>query len=909
MTLSPGAKLGPYEIDALLGSGGMGEVYRAHDGRLNRTVAIKVLREHVASDPAFRGRFDREARAVAGLNHPFICTLHDIGEATSPSLTGGHEDGAALRYLVMEYLDGETLHQRLARGPLTLEQALQVTRQIADALDKAHRAGIVHRDLKPGNIFVTKPEGPSGTSVAKLLDFGLAKVTATTVATRGSSALTMEEPVTGEGTILGTLQYMAPEQLHGADADARTDVFALGAVLYEMVTGKPAFAGDTQAGLIGAILKDDPIPAAAIQPAIPAVLDRILAKCLAKDPERRWQRIRDVIDALEWVDEKGLPTPERPLVTEARRARWNRASARAGGFALLAAVAGSALWTLQSRAVPQAPPVSRWTITLPAAQQLSNLDRPAVAISPDGTRVVYAASEVGPSQLYLRDLDRLDARPLSGTEGATTPFFSPDARWLGFHANGSLKKISLTGGTASTIAQVPVLFGAVWSRQGTVVHSGVAQVPEAGGSPQAMTHWEKGEVNHRWPDVLPDGKGLLFSAGTSAADWATAQVVVQALATGERRTLATAGTAPRYLPSGHVLFAQGGTLMAVPFDANRLTMLGPAVPVLEGVHQSTTGAAQYAVSDSGSLVYVSGGMESTKRRLVWVDRRGAGQVVPAPTRSYRYPRLSPDGQQVAVTIEEEDSHIWIYNIRRDALTRFTSQGRANLLGAWSPDGTRVAYRSDVDGSPGNLVWQPADGSGPLTRLSTSDHAQTPNSWSPDGQALAFADTRPGLRDISVLRLSDGTVQPFLRSPAVEGAPSFSPDGRWLAYVSDESGRNEVYVQPYPGPGAKWQLSTNGGTEPVWNPSGREAFYREGDTLMAVDVVLQPAFSAGKPRALFTGRYEPTPSTFPNYDVSRDGQRFLMLEPPAETDGPPREITVVVNWVEELKRRLPGGADR
>jgi Tol biopolymer transport system component/predicted Ser/Thr protein kinase len=897
MTIQIGKRLGPYEITAPLGAGGMGEVYRARDTRLERTVAIKVLPMHFADRPDLRERFEREARTIASLNHAHICMLYDIG----------HQDGTD--YLVMEYLDGETLAARLLKGPLPIDQVLQYAIEIADALDKAHRQGITHRDLKPRNIQLTK-------SGAKLLDFGLAKLRqAAEPAQSFSKRTTAETDITAEGTIVGTLQYMAPEQLEGTETDGRADIFAFGVVVYEMATGKKAFEGKSQASLIAKILASDPPPISSLQPMTPPALDRVVKRCLAKDRDDRWQSANDLTQVLKLIVEGGSQISSLPIAPVRGILSGGRQRALIlglGGLILGAAIASFAVRNLRPAPAPAALPVTRTVINLPPGQQLAGLENgPALALSPDGARLAYVARQGSTQQLYLRVMDSLDSKAIPGTEGAVSPFFSPDGQSLGFFAGGKLMRVSISGGPTLTIGDALNPRGASWGSQGKIafglaINSALLQVPDVGGTPQPLTRLEKGEPGHRWPEFLPGGKAVLFAAGANPLNFTNAQVAVQSVGASERRNL-TLGMYPRYARSGHLVYAQGGNLMAVPFDLERLALTGPAVTVVDGVRQSPIdGDAQYSFSGTGTLIYASGGLQDPRRKVVWVDRKGAEQVVTAPAHAYRSPRLSPDGRRIAVTIEESEDNIWLYDLTRETLTRLTLQGDLNLLGAWAPDGKRIAFQSNQEGTP-NVFWQLADGSGGPERLTTSEYRRSPNSWSPDGQLLAFIEVNPTTGyDIWVLRLSDRKAQPFLRTQFNEGAPRFSPDGHWLAYISDESGRYEIYVQPYPGPGGKWQISTEGGTEPVWNPNGRELFYRSGDKMMAVEIATQHGFTAGKPWMLFQDEYVPTPATFPNYDVAPDGRRFLMLKPTEQTQSAPTQINVVLNWFEELKRRVPAG---
>jgi eukaryotic-like serine/threonine-protein kinase len=872
----------------------MGEVYRARDTRLDRVVAIKILPDHLSDRAALRERFEREARTVASLNHPHICTLFDIGR----------QDGTD--FLVMEYLEGETLAERLKKGPLPLDQVLQYAIEIADALDKAHRKGITHRDLKPGNIMLTK----SGT---KLLDFGLAKLKQEVAPANVqlSQLPTANDPLTAKGTIVGTLQYMAPEQLEGKEVDARTDIFAFGVVVYEMATGKKAFEGKSQASVIGAILKDDPPPISSLQPMTPPQLDRVVKKCLAKEPEKRWQAASDICDELKWIADEAAPrTTTAPAPVASGRKSWLKIALWSGAALAACIVLGLAVWMLKPSA---AKPVSRFAISLSPDHRLAIYQaRTSIAISPDGTHVVYVASVLGspgllPTQLYLRAMDGLEARPIPGTEGGISPFFSPDSQWIGFSAGGELKKVSLTGGVPVSLGvSTPPPFGggASWSSRGIIAFTtgqggAIQQISDAGGSLEALARLEKGENAAVFPEFLPDGKALLFTINLPGA---AGKVAVQPPA-GGYRDLIQPGDRSLYAASGHLVYTsqgagisqptQGENLLAVAFDAQRLEVTGAAVPLIQGVLPG-----QFSLSSTGTLIYVPGSVRS-QLKLVWVDRNGMEQPVNAPPHNYVLPKVSPDGKRVAAGIEEGDSQIWV--IGRDALTRLTFEGNSNVDPVWTPDGKRIVFK----GTGNRLFWQAADGSGVAEALTSSALStnNVPGSWSPDGQDLAFTQDYPPIRNIWILPLKDRKPQRFVQSPSYETAPRFSPDGHWIAYDSRESGRDEIYIRPYPGPGGKWQVSPEGGTEPVWNPKGRELFYRAGNKMMAVAVTTEPTFSAAKPKMLFEGPYVPTPRSFPDYDVSPDGQHFLMLKPSEQALA---QINVVLNWFEELKQKVPVG---
>ena len=889
MALATGTKLGSYEVVGQIGAGGMGEVYQAHDTKLGRDVAIKVLPEAFAHDHERLSRFQREAKMLAALNHTNIATIHGLEQSGDTS------------YLVMELVSGETLAERIKReGAVPVEEALAIAKQIAEALEAAHEKSIIHRDLKPANVKVT-PEGK-----VKVLDFGLAKAfegDATGEDIGNSPTLSM--PATMQGVILGTAAYMSPEQARGKAVDKRTDLWAFGCVLYELLTGKAAFRGEDTTDILAAVVRAEP-DMQALPAVTPVKIRDLLRRCLQKDKILRMQAAGDVrIEIHEALSMSGVTEPTAD--DSARQLRGWRLPALIGLEALVvAAVAIAATWYLKPEARK---PVTRTVINLPPGDQLAALDSTAIAISPDGTQLAYVATHNGTRQIYLRALDSLELKPLSGTEGVDTnnPFYSPDGQWLGFAADGKLKKIPVGGGAAVTLCSAPALRGATWNNDGTIIFapmtvSFLRQVSDAGGVPKGLTQINRGDAAHGWPELLPGNRVMLFAVGT-----VTDRIVAQSVSSGERRDIVPGGTAPHYAATGHLIYAQGGNLMAAPFDARRLQLTGAPVPVLEGVNRAPLGGGvQYALSSNGTLVYVPGeNRVGVGERLIWVNRNGTEQALAAPPHFYVYPRISPDGRRAAVGVAEGDTQLWLYDFARETLSRFTFEGAQNYNAAWAPDGKRIAFFSDKEG-PLNIFWQPADGSGGMERLTTNEYSQVPRSFSPDGQLLSYVEVNPTTGyDIWVLRVSDHKTEPLLRTPFNESVPAFSPDGHWLAYVSDESDRMEIYVRPYPGPGGKYQISTDGGTEPVWNPNGKELFYRQGNKMMAVDITVHPTFSSSKPKMLFQGPYVPTRATFPYYDVSPDGQRFLMIKLSEQTSTP-TQIVVVQNWFEELKRRVPTG---
>ena len=884
MSLTPGAKLGPYEILAPLGAGGMGEVYKAKDTRLERTVAIKVLPSHLSDNAQVKERFEREARAVSSLNHPHICTLHDIGS----------ENG--IDFMVMEHIEGDTLADRLTKGALPLDQALQYGTQVADALDKAHRQGVVHRDLKPGNIMLTK-------SGAKLLDFGLAKLAGPEVGAAESALPTQQRSLTAEGSILGTFQYMAPEQLEGKEADARTDIFAFGAVLYEMVTGRKAFEGKSQASLISAIMKDEPQPISQLQSMSPPALDHVVKTCLAKEADKRWQSAGDVERELNWIAEVGsesgvsMPVGARP---RSRDLAW--------GLSLLLAVVvtGVAVWQV-TRPAETPRPVVRSSLPLPSGVTLTGTGRHAVALSSDGTRLVYSANQ----QLYLRAMDQTEATPIRGTENARGPFFSPDGEWVGFSSEGQLKKVAISGGASVRLCDAGSFGGGLdarWGADDTIVFgqlgAGIMQVSADGGTPEVLIPLDTTEEVGHGPQVLPGEKAVLFTLG-SYSGWDDAQVVVHSLETGERKVLIESGKDARYVPTGHVVYVFDGTLLAVPFDVDKLEVTGGPIPMAEGVMTAPALAtAQFSVSDTGALVYVTGSALAV-RTVVWVDRDGREEALAAEPRAYVYPRISPDGGRLAVFLPDQENDIWIWDFAHETLTRLTFAPGADLNPVWTPDGRQVAFASDRDGTP-NLYLKAADGTGAVERLTESENQQYPYAFTPDGRQLVFLEMDGRNYDLVVLSL-EGSPEPLLATEFSERNGEISPDGLWLAYESNASGQYEIYVRPFPNvEDGQWLISRGGGARPLWAPDGRELFYlAPGRRLMAVGVQTEPSFAPGAAEEVFGGYYAPGGGAVARtYDISPDGERFLMIKESGSDETSSTEFILVLNWFEELKRLVP-----
>jgi len=892
--LSSGTRLGTYEITAHIGSGGMGDVYQAHDTKLGRDVAIKVLPAQFARDSERLARFQREAKMLAALNHPNIATIH------------GLEQSGSTHYLVMELVPGPTLRERVAgERAVPLEEALTIAKQIAEALEAAHGSekGIIHRDLKPANVKIT-PEGR-----VKVLDFGLAKAfVAEPSAEDISNSPTLSALPTQQGVIMGTAAYMSPEQARGKPVTKATDIWAFGCVLYELLTGKRAFQGHDVTEILAAVMLKEP-DLDALPANTPAGVRTLLRRCLRKDHR---QRLQDATDARIEIEEAlTAPAMEPISVLSTTSGRRQLLFGAAGVAALALASLGG--WMLRPTPSPQL--VSRFTIALPQGQRLVGENRPPLALSPDGSHLAYAAVQGGIQQLYLRAIDSLEARPMAGTEGAEVPFFSPDGQWIGFAAGGNLKKVAIAGGIPVTLCESGLINGADWGRDDTIVFTpnygtGLMRVSAAGGEPQVLTTLDpaRGELSHRFPQFLPGGRALLFTILTGESNDAT-DVAVLRLDTGERQ-LIRRGHTGRYVPTGHLVYSQAGGLFAVPFDPAHPEAASTApVAVLERVRISGNTSAQYSFAATGTLAYAPAS-RTDDRNLVWVDRAGKIQILPAPPRSYFTPRLSPDGQKVVAWVIEGD--VLIYDLQRGTLTRAAPEGTGSWP-IWTPDGKRLVYRAAREGTR-NLFWRAADGTGAEERLTTGENPQQPDSWSPDGQLLVFVDSSPaGDNDIWLFRLGDPSAgsgqagqgrkrEPLLQTRFNETRARFSPDGRWIAYQSNESGRNEIYVRPFPGPSSRSQISAEGGIDAAWNPNGRELFYRNGNKMMAVDIATQPVFSASTPRLLFEGDYLLNLVFSPGYDVSRDGQRFLMAiarDPTSDT-----QINVVLNWFEELKRRVP-----
>ena len=856
MTLTAGTRLGPYEILGAIGAGGMGEVYKATDTRLNRTVAVKVMPPQVSDHEDMKARFEREAQTIAGLNHPNICTLHDVG----------HEGGVS--FLVLEYIEGETVADRLARGQMPLAEALKVGIAVADALDKAHRAGIVHRDLKPANVMLTKT-GP------KLLDFGLAKWT--TGDADSLAAMPTRADVTAKGTMLGTLQYMAPEQIEGKEADARTDIFAFGALLYEMVTGKKAFEGKSQATLISAIMSREPRPMSHLVPVSPAALEHVVERCLGKDPDDRWQTAHSLVIQLQWIAYGDIRGGAVAVSPEERKRERLLTIALAAAALLVAALAVPALLSFQGHA-----PGEPFLYRSPVRGFQSG------ALAPDGSGIVFAARPTdGGTALYYRPIGGLTSVKLDGTSDAAQPFWSPDSQFVGFVAGSTLKKVDVTGGPAQTLAQVSGFTGGTWNRSGIILYGspqGLFRVSAEGGTPEPVTTVEAPESGHLWPSFLPDGVRYVYLAWSGEP--AERALQAASLDTADRTRLLTVESNAVYAEPGYLLYQRESAVYAHPFDAASLAFTGEPVRVAGGAAWSgADGRGSFDVSQTGALFYFEGASENSGRgenpagQFSLLGRSGQILRPVGEAGPWGDMDLSPDGTRLAVTRVEGGSggDIWIIDWQRGEQgvpTRLTLDPANDLNPVWHPDGTRVAFTSYRNGNADVFVIN-ANGVGEAEPLLSSPGHESVEAWSRDGKHLAYLLGTGSETDIYALPLEGGGDPfPVVEGPFQKDEPQFSPDGRWLAYASDESGAFEVYVVSFPKGDQREKASVGGGGQPRWSPDGQELFYRApGGDVMVVAVTTEPQLRIGSPAQLFSRNYQPAYSNSPTrhqWSVSPDG---------------------------------------
>jgi serine/threonine protein kinase/Tol biopolymer transport system component len=868
--LSAGTRLGPYEIQSAIGAGGMGEVYRAKDTRLDRTVAVKILTPGLAADPDFRSRFEREARAISSLSHPHICVLHDVGR-----------DGG-IDYLVLEHLEGKTLAEKLRveRTGFKLADVLRISTEIADALDAAHRHGIIHRDLKPGNVMLTA-------SGAKLLDFGLAKRPAGAAAAALASLATQPDTATAQGSMLGTLQYMAPEQLQGLPVDARTDIFALGEIIFEMVTGRKAFEGQTQASVIAKILEVDP-PAMSTTGAIsPPSLDRVVQRCLAKEPDARWQSARDIVLELRWIlDASGRPDASASGLRQTRGRGWLPWAVAVSGLLL-----AGASWLVRPVTVTASRPVVRFDVTLPPDMSLEDW-RGGPILSPDGRVVVVPVAHNGKSLLVQRRLDDPAVVPIDGSEGAFSPFFSPSGRSVAFTANGKLKRLELSGGPAVVLADVPVsgARGGAWGRDGTLIFaprgdSGLFRIAESGGVAQQVTRLDaaRGDTAHVLPEFLPDGRSFLFAVRGREAG-----LYLASLDSGAVTRILNDSVRASYVEPGYLVFQRGRALMAAPFDARQVQLSGQPFPIVDHVF-----AGQYLPTLGGDLVYRFDG--AVAAQLTWYARDGRRLETTGPPGPYRQIALSPSGRRVAIQAGDTvsagaEADLLMLDLTTGVRSRLTTNPALDTDPAWSPDERKLAFMSNRTGR--SAVFVKDLSTGEETRLFDFPVPVVVDEWAPDGKFLVF---RTGGRAIYALEMAGGaTPRLIVDTPiSIEDQLHVSPDGRWIAFNSDESGTWEVYVASFPDFANKQQLSVNGGMQPMWRRDGRELFYLSPQgQLIAVGVDTSAVtIVTGVRRTLFRTGLNPSIQVG-EYAVARDGQRFLILEPVGNQS---HTISLLLNW--------------
>jgi len=905
MTLAPGDRIGPYEIVAPLGAGGMGEVYRARDTRLDRQVALKILPAAFTEDSDRLLRFEREARVLASLNHPNIAQIYDAGRYDAGSAPDRGPTTPGVFALAMELVEGDDLKDRIASGPVPLDDALAIARQIADALETAHDAGLVHRDLKPANVKV-RDDG-----TVKVLDFGLAKIfdPVGEASPDVANSPTLTARATQLGMILGTAAYMAPEQAKGKSVDKRADNFAFGAVLYEMLAGRRAFDGDDVSDVMAAVLKSDP-DWSALPSSTPASVGRLLTRCLEKDPKRR---IRDLGEAMRQLDEIRHVAPgiDAGLVARSSRGSALRRALPIAAAVIVTAVAVSAYWQSQA---PSSISEGVVRFLAPADLGFSSLGRD-LAVSPDGRRIVHRI-DGGNGQLAVRNLDELQSTPLRGADLATSPFVSPNGEWVGFVGSDStLQKVPVVGGPKTPITDpLDNIFGADWGKDDVIVFgtsAGLFSVPAGGGVPEQITTVGTGEIGHFWPHIIDEARVVVFVVST-ATGVAGKSLAALELDTGQVTPLRVTGTNPRYVTTGHLAYVtEDAALRAVPFDPASLEVTGSPVPLEEGVLTKISGAANFDVSDDGMLVLVPGGSSSSMQNtLAWVDRDGTETSIDAEPRAYIYPRLSPDGSQAAIDVRDQDNDIWIVDLQLASLRRLTFDPGTDQYPLWTPDASRIIFSSARDGRQ-NIYAQNANGTGSVERLSESDVAQFPNAMVPDGSAavLRINESVGGSGfDLSLLPL-DGNqaAETLVGSEFNEMNAALSPDGRWLAFESNASGPEQVFVRPFPNVNdGSWQVSTNGGEYPVWAPDGRELFYLGPNrVMMRVPTTTDPTFAHRAPERLFDASAYFFGSPGRNFDVAPDG-RFLMVKPqPVNGSEAPSQsgMVVVLNWLEDVKARM------
>jgi serine/threonine protein kinase/Tol biopolymer transport system component len=879
----PGSFIGPYRIDSLLGVGGMGEVYRAHDTKLNRAVAVKILPPTFANNADRVARFKREAQVLASLNHPNIAHIH------------GLEESNGVRALVMELVEGEDLAQRLTRGAIPVDEALPIAKQIAEALEAAHEQGIIHRDLKPANIKV-RADG-----TVKVLDFGLAKaLEPASVAPNVSQSPTITSPaMTQAGMILGTAAYMSPEQAKGRPADKRSDIWAFGCVFYEMLAGGRAFTGEDVTDTIVSVVSKEP-EWSALPAATPYAVRRLLLRCLKKDARGR---LRDIGEARIEIDESSAERATNSNAVVSLGHRLQSITAVAWFLSVIVAVTATVfvLRSVSPQSVVVGQSVRRSELNLPPGVEIYTGSGQGVAISPDGTRLAFIGVVGAIRQIYVRRLDQFEATPLRGTANVTACFFSPDGSSLGFLVVGTgLKRISLGDELVVPLtADVDTGHGAAWGPDDRITFSRAGalwQLAASGGVASQVTRLdtEKGELSHAWPAVVAAGKVILFSVTTGSSRAAT-HIEALTVSTGRRQVLIDPGTRPLFAPTGHLIFFRNDAALAAAFDVDRLAVTGPFTRVVEALAVDNIGVPVATVSDAGALVYPASGQATSQ--VVWVSRQGVEQSITETPMRYNNPRLSPDGHQVLVTASGD---LWIQDTTRPARQRLTADETAgNSFPVWKPDGTGAVFRTQT-----GLKLIATDGSGRWQAIPGTSVNDYPTSVSPDGHWLAITRLNQATSaDVFVLSLTgDSEPRAIVQTAAYEGGAQFSPDGHWLAFVSDESSQVQVFVRPFPGPDRKWLLSTQGGSHPRWNRNGKELFYREGTSkMMAVDLNFTPDPVPSSPRLLFDRRYAFGISlTTPNYDVSPDGQRFVMVKDESESG----RLSFVLNWFQELKKRIP-----